>query len=94
MPSPAGDFASLRTSPGVHPTTVIDFRRPDADSLLMEPGVRVRREAPEPTPPCVVCGRDAVTIDREDAAMCAKHAAMFVTRERRDAVAERGRIVR
>lgn len=78
----------------MQPTTVIDFRSPNADSLIMEPNVRDRGRAPEPPPPCVVCGRDAVTIDREDAAMCAKHAAMFVTRERREAVAERGRVVR
>ena len=74
-------------------TTVIDFRSPNADSRTMEPNLRDRGRAPEP-PPCVVCGRDAVTIDREDAAMCAKHAAMFVTRERREAVSERGRVVR
>ena len=43
---------------------------------------------------CVVCGKDAVTIDRTDTAMCAKHAAMFITREHREAVADRARIVR
>jgi hypothetical protein len=43
---------------------------------------------------CVVCGREAVAIDRHDAPMCAKHAAMFVTRDYRDAVADKARIVR
>ena len=43
---------------------------------------------------CVVCGKDAVTIDRTDTAMCAKHAAMFITREHREAVSDRARIVR
>ena len=60
----------------------------------METSVRTTGDAPEPTPPCVICGRDAVTIDRTDTAMCAKHAALFVTTERREAVTERGRIVR
>lgn len=60
----------------------------------MEPNAQPQGDRPEPAPPCVVCGRDAVTIDRNDAAMCAKHAAMFVTTDRREAVAERGRIVR
>lgn len=48
----------------------------------------------EPTPECVVCGRDAVTIDRKDVAMCAKHAAIFITMEHRETVADKGRIVR
>lgn len=60
----------------------------------MEPSARDTGDAPEPAPPCVVCEREAVTIDRNDTAMCAKHAALFVTTERREAVAERGRIVR
>ncbi len=49
---------------------------------------------PKPTPVCVVCSRDAVTIDRSDAPMCAKHAAIFVTREHREAHADRFRIIR
>lgn len=49
---------------------------------------------PDRVPPCVVCGRDAVTIDRDDSAMCAKHAALFLTTDRRSSVIERGRVVR
>lgn len=50
----------------------------------------------EPDEPqfCVVCGKDAVTIDRSDTPMCAKHAAMFITREHREAVSDKARIVR
>lgn len=51
-------------------------------------------ESSDPIPPCVVCSRDAVTIDRDDSAMCAKHAALFVTSQRRSTVTERGRVVR
>lgn len=51
-------------------------------------------EASAVRPDCVVCGREAVAIDRNDAAMCAKHAALFVTRDYRDAVADKARIVR
>lgn len=51
-------------------------------------------DAPADRPDCVVCGREAVAIDRNDAAMCAKHAALFVTRDYRDAVADKARIVR
>lgn len=60
----------------------------------MESAVQHRDELPDPAPPCVVCGREAVTIDRDDAAMCAKHASMFVTSDRRETVTERGRVVR
>lgn len=49
---------------------------------------------PEEQPDCVMCGKQAVTIDRKDTPMCAKHAAIFVTRDHRDAVADRARIVR
>ena len=51
-------------------------------------------EAPAERPDCVVCGREAVAIDRNDAAMCAKHAALFVTRDYRDSVADKARVVR
>lgn len=47
-----------------------------------------------PAPGCIVCGRDAVAIDRKEAAMCAKHAAIFVTMEHRKSLAEKGRVVR
>lgn len=65
----------------------------------MESADEPRTEVPssdghEAIPPCVVCGRDAVTIDRDDSAMCAKHAALFVTTDRRSTVTERGRVVR
>lgn len=71
--------------------TIIDSHGPDADPMGMD-----RHEAsPEQrTPECIVCGRAAVTIDRDDTPMCAKHAAIFVTRDHRSSVAERGRVVR
>lgn len=57
----------------------------------MEQTVTDQMEAP---PECVVCGRPAVTIDRRDTPMCAKHAAIFITADRRETVADKGRIVR
>jgi hypothetical protein len=48
----------------------------------------------EDAPLCIVCGRTAVTIDRKDDPMCAKHAALFVTMDHRDNLADRARIVR
>lgn len=48
----------------------------------------------EPTPECIVCGRHAVTIDRDDSPMCGRHAAIFVTMDHRENVAEKARIVR
>ncbi len=52
------------------------------------------RDTVEEKPDCVVCGREAVTIDRKDSAMCAKHAALFVTRDHRDSLADRPRLIR
>jgi hypothetical protein len=83
-----------RTSPAVQRRIVIESRSPNADSHPMERSESVRGDAPGQEPECVVCGRNAVTIDRNDAAMCAKHAAIFVTTDRREAATERGRIVR
>lgn len=54
----------------------------------------VKSREPEEQRDCIVCGREAVTIDRDDAAMCAKHAAMFVTRDHRDSLADRPRVIR
>ncbi len=48
----------------------------------------------EDPPTCIVCERPAVTIDRKDDAMCAKHAALFVTMDHRDNLDDRGRVVR
>lgn len=55
---------------------------------------RTESTEPEPTPDCIVCGRDAVTIDRNDVPMCGRHAAIFVTMDHRDTVADKARIVR
>lgn len=79
------------TSHVVRTRTIIDSPGPDADPMGMD-----RRETPpeQRTPECIVCGRAAVTIDRDDTPMCAKHAAIFVTRDHRSSVAERGRVVR
>lgn len=49
---------------------------------------------PKDTPVCALCTREAVTIDRSDSPMCAKHASIFVTRDHRDAHADRFRIIR
>ena len=49
---------------------------------------------PEERRQCIVCGRDADAIDRTDTAMCAKHAALFLTRDHRETVADRPRVVR
>jgi hypothetical protein len=49
---------------------------------------------PEPLPRCIVCGKDAVTIDRSEAPMCGRHAAIFVTMDHRKQVVEKARIVR
>lgn len=57
----------------------------------MEQIVTDQVEAP---PECVVCRRPAVTIDRQDSPMCAKHAAIFITADRRETIADKGRIVR
>ncbi len=54
----------------------------------------VKPREPEETPDCVVCGREAVTIGRDDTAMCAKHAALFVTRDHRDSLSDRPRVIR
>ncbi|MGI9665561.1 MAG: hypothetical protein ACR2N2_00470 [Acidimicrobiia bacterium] len=48
----------------------------------------------EEQPDCIVCGREAVTIDRSDKGMCAKHANMFITREHRESMSDKARIVR
>jgi hypothetical protein len=53
-----------------------------------------RNTESEPTPRCIVCGKDAVTIDRSEAPMCGRHAAIFVTMEHRRNVATKARIVR
>lgn len=50
-------------------------------------------ESDEPAE-CVVCGKDAVTIDRSNNAMCAKHAKMFITRDHRESMSDKARIVR
>jgi len=55
---------------------------------------RSRITEPDPTPRCIVCGKDAVTIDRSEAPMCGRHAAIFVTMDYRKKVAEQARIVR
>jgi hypothetical protein len=55
---------------------------------------RTEATEPEPTPPCFVCGRDAVTIDRNEVPMCGRHAAIFVTMDHRENVTEKARIVR
>jgi hypothetical protein len=55
---------------------------------------RTEATEPEPTPHCIVCGRDAVTIDRNDVPMCGRHAAIFVTMDHRDTVSEKARVVR
>lgn len=55
---------------------------------------RTQPEELEPTPECIVCRRDAVTIDRNDAPMCGRHAAIFVTMDHRENVSERARVVR
>jgi hypothetical protein len=53
-----------------------------------------RRPAPGRTPRSIVCGKDAVTIDRSEAPMCGRHAAIFVTMEHRKQVVKKARIVR
>ena len=79
------------TSHVVQARTLIDSRAPDADPMGMD---RPETSPDQHTPECIVCGRAAVTIDRDDTPMCAKHAAIFVTRDHRSSVAERGRVVR
>lgn len=79
------------TSHVVRTRTIIDSRSPDADPIHMD---RLETPPDQHTPECIVCGRAAVTIDRDDTPMCAKHAAIFVTRDHRSSVADRGRIVR
>lgn len=64
--------------------------RPHSTERAQGPETDAAAERPD----CVVCGREAVAIDRNDSAMCAKHAALFVTRDYRDAVADKARIVR
>ncbi len=72
-------------------TTVIEDLMPNADTHCM---TEQSDATTEDAPVCIVCGRTAVTIDRKDDPMCAKHAALFVTMDHRDNLADRARIVR
>lgn len=72
-------------------TTVIENSAPNADIHSM---TEQSDATTEDAPVCIVCGRTAVTIDRKDDPMCAKHAALFVTMDHRDNLADRARIVR
>ena len=92
VPSLSSPFASHRT--------ILQFSTPFSDTHYMDRPHSTERaqgagtDTPTDRPDCVVCGREAVAIDRNDAAMCAKHAALFVTRDYRDAVADKARVVR